>query len=131
MPKQTTKKQPLWQRYLLTGAALGLYFGLFFRPLREPSLGLAVLLGAVAALVTTLLPLFRGERPSFTTFLKTLAGHFFKYTLLLAVLELRHPVHDWGGRTAVSAMTTLMGAVGGLWLAWEQDSKRLSVSSKQ
>lgn len=122
MSKQSAKKQPLWQRYLLTGAALGLYFGLFFRPLREPSLVLAVELGLLAALVTTLLPLFRGQRPSFVTFLKTLAGHFLKYTLLLAVLELRHPVYDWGGRTAVSVMTTLMGALGGLWLAWEQES---------
>lgn len=120
MTKRTTTTQPLWQRYLLTGAALGLYFGLFFRPLRDPSPLLAVELGFVAALVTTLLPLFRGKRPSLLTFLKTLGNHFLKYALLLLLLDARHPVYDWGGRTAVSVMTTLAGGLSGLWLAWEQ-----------
>lgn len=124
MPKQSVKKQPLWQRYLLTGAALGLYFGLFFRPLRDPSPLLAIELGVLAALVMTVLPLFRGERPSFVTLLKTLGSNFLKYALLLLVLDARHPVYDWGGRTAVSVMTTLVGALGGLWLAWEQEGSK-------
>ena len=47
---QTTKMSRL-QRYLFSGAAVGLYFGLFFTPVREPNFTQPFLLGAAAAVI--------------------------------------------------------------------------------
>ena len=54
----------IW-RYVLTGAGLGLYFGLFFRPLREPNLLLVVVLSLLAALITVVFQMIR-ERTFFS-----------------------------------------------------------------
>ncbi len=53
--KKPTKEQLLYQRYVLVGAALGLYFGIFFRPAREPSFIAAVVLSLMATAVTLLI----------------------------------------------------------------------------
>lgn len=109
------------QRYALTGAAVGLYFGLFFRPLREPSLAdsLVVVLvwGAVAAIVVVCLRLIRGWRPNPTRFLTASFVTYAQYAFVLAMLEIRHLAYDFGGRTLVVLVTVLMGAVAGFWLA--------------
>jgi hypothetical protein len=71
--KQTMNEVAL--RYGLTGGALGLYFGLFFRPVREPSLWLVVVLAALVALVMLLIRAVR-ERPSFVALLKGAGANF-------------------------------------------------------
>lgn len=109
----------LLRRYVLTGAAIGLYFGTFFRPLREPSLGLVLGLSLVAALVTIGLQAIR-KRPSFPGLLKDAAFTWTKYAILLATLEGRHLAHDLGGKVAVVVLTTLVGALMGAWLAYER-----------
>lgn len=97
-------------RYLLTGAGLGLYFGLFFRPAREPSVQVVVGLSLVAALAITVLQLRHPEQRHggrlLRTFLKTSAG----FALVLAMLELRHIFYNLGGRAATSLFTTVYGA---------------------
>lgn len=107
----------LTRRYVLTGAAIGLYFGLFFRPVREPSLLLVVGLSLLIAVVNMTIRLARGERLPLATLLKESALTFFRYAFMLAVLEGRHLAYDWGGKTAVALLTTSMGAVAGAWFA--------------
>lgn len=124
--KQEKTKQDrtaLLKRYALVGAGLGIYFGFFFRPVREPSLLVVVGLSLLIAVVTVILKLVRRERPSLNQLLKDAGITFAKYALVLAVLEGRHLAHDYGGRWAVTVMTTVMGALVGLWWGYEQTVK--------
>lgn len=97
-------------RHVLTGAALGLYFGLFFRPAREPSLLVVLGLSLISALAITLLQLRHPEQRNagrlLRYFLKSWAG----FALVLAMLELRHYFYDLGGRLATSLFTVVYGA---------------------
>ena len=106
-------------RYALTGGALGLYFGLFFRPVRTPSVALVLGLALTAAVALALLRALK-ERPSFGVLLKGAVLNFVKTAVLLALLELRHPLYDLGGKTAVSLVMIFAGAAAGLWYAREQ-----------
>lgn len=118
MTKKITKNQ-LLTRYALTGGALGLYFGLFFRPARQPSLLFALGLAVLITLVTLVIQIFR-ERPSISHLLKSAALTFLKASLFLILLELRHPVFEYGGKTAMTIFMTIMGALAGLGYAYEQ-----------
>jgi hypothetical protein len=118
MSKKLTTNQ-LLTRYALTGGALGLYFGFFFRPARQPSLLFALGLAILIAVVMTGIKLFR-ERPSLLELLKSAVSTFLKAGLFLILLELRHPVFNYGGRVAVTVFMTLMGALAGLWYAYDQ-----------
>jgi membrane associated rhomboid family serine protease len=112
-----------WQRYLLTGAGLGLYFGLFFRPLRDaPSLGLVLGLSLLSALLMTLLQLRNAQQRSLRLLLPYALRTWIAFAFIMAVLEGRHLVHDFGGRAATTIFTTLSGAVGGLVYAWRKGS---------
>ncbi|MBP6469082.1 MAG: hypothetical protein KBE23_02810 [Chloroflexi bacterium] len=115
--KRTTNN--LMMQYALTGGALGLYFGLFFRPVRSPSAALVLGLALTVAVVMAVLRAFK-ERPSVSSLLKGAALNFVKTAVLLALLELRHPLYDMGGKTAVSLVMTLAGAAAGLWYARAQ-----------
>ena len=106
-------------RYMWTGAAIGLYFGLFFRPLREANYGYALLLALVVAVLLTGLHGWR-QRPSLSTVPAYFVFTFVKAALVLLLLEGRHLAFDWGGKTAVTIFTTLMGAVSGLLFAYDQ-----------
>jgi len=110
-----SKWPAITQRYIMTGAAIGLYFGYFFRPAREPSLLFIFGLSVVIVAVTLLL-----KRPPLADIPKIAMTTFLKYSLLLAVLEGRHLFYDWGGRWATMAMTGAMGALTGLWFAYEK-----------
>lgn len=120
--KQKTKQDraELLRRYALVGAGLGIYFGFFFRPVREPSLVVVVGLSLLIAAVMTGIKLARGERLSPLQLLKDAGITFAKYALVLTILEGRHLAYDFGGRWAVTAMTTVMGALTGLWWGIEQ-----------
>lgn len=118
MTKKRTMSN-LMTRYALTGGALGLYFGLFFRPVRSPSAALVLGLALTVAVVMAVLRAFK-ERPSASSLLKGAALNFVKTAVLLALLELRHPLYDMGGKTAVSLVMTLAGAAAGLWYARAQ-----------
>ena len=118
MTKKITKNQ-LLTRYALTGGALGLYFGLFFRSARQPSLLFALGLAVLITLVTLVIQIFR-QRPSISYLLKSAALTFLKAGLFLILLELRHPVYGYGGKTAVTIFMTIMGALAGFGYAYEQ-----------
>ena len=122
MTKKMTRKQ-LLTRYALTGGAIGLYFGLFFRPARQPNLLFVLGLAILITLVMTGIKLYR-ERPSLGALLKSAAATFIKAALFLILLELRHPVYDFGGKVAVTIFMTLMGTATGLWYAYDQMRQR-------
>lgn len=122
MTKKMTGNQ-LLTRYALTGGALGFYFGFFFRPARQPNLLFVLGLALLITLVMTGIKLYR-ERPSLPDLLKSAAGTFLKAILFLILLELRHPVYDYGGRMAVTIFMTLMGVLAGLWYAYDQMRRR-------
>lgn len=112
------------QRYLLTGAGLGLYFGLFFRPLREaPSLGLVLGLSLLSAFLMTLLQLRNPEQRSLPRLLTYGLSTWVAFAFALAVLEGRHLAYEIGGRAATAAFTTLSGAIGGLVYASRKGSQ--------
>jgi drug/metabolite transporter (DMT)-like permease len=126
----TPKGEPkqLLTRYALTGGAIGLYFGLFFRPLREANFVYALLLALLVAVVMSGLHLWQ-KRPlrqgsvqaSLSTLPATFAITFVKAALALTLLEGRHLAFDWGGKTAVILFTVIMGAATGLWFAYDQN----------
>ena len=115
--KRTTND--LYLRYALTGGALGVYFGFFFRPVREPSAALVLGLAVLVALVMAGLRAVK-ERPSLSSLLKGAGLNFVKTAVFLSLLELRHPLYDLGGKTAVVVVMGLAGVAAGLWYAREQ-----------
>jgi hypothetical protein len=121
--KQQQKQQKLRQ-YILTGAALGLYFGLFFRPARSPNLVTVLWLSLLSALVLTLLRLRRPEARSLPALLRYGARAWLGFALALAVLEGRHPVYDVAGRVGVTIFTAAAGAVAGWWYARRAGEER-------
>ncbi|KAA3661841.1 MAG: hypothetical protein DWQ04_15175 [Chloroflexi bacterium] len=123
-PKQTLT------RYALTGGAIGLYFGLFFRPLREADYAYALMLALVATVVMTMLHVWQ-KRPSWTTVPRQFAVTFVKVALALTVLEGRHLAYDWGGKTAVIVFTFIMGTATGLWFAYDQSRQHKQSEEKQ
>lgn len=118
------------QRVVLTGGALGLYFGLFFRPVREPNLLTPLLLGSLAALVMTLLNLRREEARTLRATVRYALGAWLALTLALLALEGRHPVYDVAGKIGVTLYTTLAGALAGLWYGYRQKEQTLGGREK-
>lgn len=112
-----TQGQYSLTRYVLTGAGLGLYFGLFFTPVREPNLLTPFLLGAAGALVMTLLTLRRPEARNSRALARYALGAWVGLTLALLVLEGRHPVYDAAGKVGVTLFTAAAGAAAGAWYA--------------
>ena len=116
MPKQKARTA-LLRQYLLVGSGLGLYFGLFFRPLREPNFAVAVALALLATAVFTVPALLKKDRPPLGKLGRTAVTTFIKFAIILALLESRHYVYDLGGRWLVAVFTTLLGVGAGWWLA--------------
>lgn len=115
--KKASEQQLKVQRYVLTGMGLGLYFGWFFRPVREPSLWTPIILAAGVTFVMTLLRLWREGREGLQLFVVTI---FLRTALGIALLELRHVAYDFGGRSAVIILTVIGGALIGYWLARQE-----------
>lgn len=107
------------QRYVLVGAALGLYFGYFFRPVREPNILSSLLLVAglslLAALVVTLLRMRRPENREAGRLVRYGLSMWLTFALFLAMQEGRHYAHALGGRLATIIFTTIAGAALGWW----------------
>jgi len=113
--KKPTREQLFYQKYLLTGAGIGLYFGVFFRPLREPSFGFAVVLAVIATIVTQGLTAFRKKQmpPITRVFLS-----FGQYLLITLAFEARHLAFDLGGRVGAIALSVLTGVLVALSMAY-------------
>lgn len=108
----TAKKQGyrLYAQFVLVGAALGAYYGIFYRtPERAVDFSPVLLLSLVSAVVVTVIQVWKKGYPAkekLMIFLKSF-GMFF---LFLAMLEARPLFEQWGGKGLVIAFTTLVGA---------------------
>lgn len=111
-------KQPyrLYAQFVLVGAALGAYYGIFYKnPERAVDFVPVVTLSLLSALVVTVIQIWKkgfSSKEKLLTFLKSF-GMFF---LFLAMLEARPIFEAWGGKGLVVAFTTLMGASTGFIL---------------
>ncbi len=97
------------QRYILVGIAIGLYYGIFYRPSdTPPDYGIAIILSIVAALVTVAVRFWKKKQPLWTI-AKSFFWTFVFYAAILLTLALRNLAEQIGGRIAVTVVTTLVG----------------------
>jgi hypothetical protein len=97
------------QRYVLIGAALGLYYGIFYRPTdTAPDYGIAILLSIVAALVTVTIR-FWGKKQPFRIIAESFVRTFLFYAVFLVMLAARKLAEQIGGRAAVTVLTAATG----------------------
>ena len=119
--KTRSKKDPVVigtiQRYILIGAGIGLYYGLFYRPSgTDPDYGIAVILSILAAAVTVAVRFWK-KKPSFATLIKSYLETFLFYVVLLLTLAVRQLAEQIGGRLGVTLVTTLVGIGMGYFMA--------------
>lgn len=119
--KTSTGKDPVVigtiQRYVLIGAALGLYYGLFYKPTgTPPDYGIAVVLSILAAAITVAVRLWK-KKPSLLTLVRSFLETFLFYLVLLLTLAVRQAADQIGGKLAVTLVTTLVGVGMGYFMA--------------
>jgi len=110
----SNKHYRIYAQFVLIGAAIGLYYGIFFRsPQAEPDFVMAIILSIIAALVTVTVRSWKKGR----TF-KAILIDFFKILVMfmafLVGLELRKVIYDLWGKTVVVIFTTGLGIIIGL-----------------
>jgi hypothetical protein len=113
----------IYAQYVLVGAAIGLYYGLFNRNTMEPDYGMAVILSVLAGLVTTAVMSLRKRktfRNIFFDFIKTTA----MFTAFLMALQIKPVLEEIGGRILVITFMTSLGAIFGLILGSRRKQAR-------
>lgn len=110
----------MMQRYIFIGAALGLYYGIFYKPSgTDPDYGIAILLSIIAALITVVIRSWKKKRP-FSVIARDYLVMLVLYSVFLLMLAARHQVEQIGGRVAVAIFTTLTGiCMGYLMATWK------------
>ena len=124
--KKITKKAAAkanLQKHIMVGAGLGLYFGMFFRPAREPSFLIVIGLTLLVTLVMFLVRMVPKTRPPVSEAIREIPLNLLQYFIILAALEGRHFAYDIGGRIATSILSTAMGAVTGALIYWKGRGK--------
>jgi hypothetical protein len=118
MTEQSNKPQyRIYLQYVIIGAALGLYYGLFYRGAQSsPDYAMAIILSVFAALVTVIVRSWKKKRP-FTQILMDFLKMFAIFVVFLVGLELRKVIFERWGKTIVAIFTTGMGILIGLALA--------------
>lgn len=103
----------IYSQYVLVGAAIGLYYGIFYRSQSPPDYSLAVILAVFAGVLTTAVRSWKKNKP-----VKTIVLDFIKITAtfmaFLIALQLKSVVENFGGRTAVIVFMTSVGIIFGL-----------------
>ncbi len=103
---------------MITGAAVGLYFGLFFRPVGDPSFLQPVILGVIGGLVTAVYRLWRVPPANFRQAVGQGLLAVLAFTGFLVLMELRHYANAFGGRIAVALYSTIVGLLMGIVYAY-------------
>lgn len=104
-------------RNILVGAAIGLYYGIFYTPSStDPDYAIAILLAVLAALVTSIIRARMRKLP-FRDFLIDLARFTLLYGVGLVTLAARTQVVKLGGRAGLIAFTTLAGVALGVLMS--------------
>jgi len=106
-------------QYGFVGAALGLYYGIFYKPGSEPDVPMAFMLSAFAALVTVVVRSWR-KGLVFKVMVMDFLKIFFFFLIFMLSITLRKTAYDIGGKSLVIAETLISGIVLGLLLAWQQ-----------
>lgn len=107
------KKQAyrLYAQYVLVGAALGAYYGFFYRPTENTVLFISVvLLSLLSALLVTVIQIWK-KGYSFKQILVVYLKSFVMFFLFLLMLWARPMVQEWGGKGLLIAFTTITGAL--------------------
>ena len=111
-------------QYALVGAAIGLYYGLFYKPGQESNLGIVVELSIFAGALTVLIRSWKKEYK----FVKIAVDFLWitgSYMLFMLSLALRKEAYDIGGKPLVVAESVLSGLVLGLVMAWQQVRRKV------
>ncbi len=112
-----TQPYRIYAQYVLIGAALGLYYGLFYKDTpREPDYAMAVLLSILAAVVTVIIRSWKKGR-SFKEILVDFLKISLAFMVFMVGIEMRKLVFGLGGKAAVSIFTTILGTVLGFFMA--------------
>jgi hypothetical protein len=105
------------QRYLLIGAGIGLYYGLFYKPSgADPDYGIAIVLSIFAALITVLIR-FWGKKQPFSVIINNFFELLLLYSVFLLTLAARHLAEQIGGKYGVMLFTTFTGTCLGYFMA--------------
>ena len=105
------------QRYILIGAGIGLYYGLFYKPSSvDPDYGIAIVLSIFAALITVVVRFWKKKQP-FVVVVKYYFEMLLLYSVFLLTLAGRHLAEELGGRVAVALFTTLTGIFLGYFMS--------------
>jgi len=113
-----TGKEPkgyrIYSQYVLVGAAIGLYYGLFYRPTQSsPDYGMAVFLAVLAGALTTAVRNWKKKNP-----FGMIALDFIKITAMflafLLALQLKPVIESYGGRILVAIFMMSVGIIFGL-----------------
>ena len=115
------QKQPqpyrVYMQYLLIGAALGMYYGVFYRESSvDPDYGMAVILSAVAALFTVIVRSWKKGR-GFKEILIDFVKVFLTFSVFMVGIAMRKTINAWGGKVAVVIFTTTLGTALGFLFA--------------
>jgi len=117
----TTSKR--YTQYILVGALLGLYNGLFYRSSGDTDLEIAVELALFAAVVTVGIRSWKKKLP-FMQILKDFLAVTASYLIFLLSLAFRKLALDTGGRPLMILECVLAGAILGLLLAWDWQKRK-------
>ena len=105
------------QRFILIGAGIGLYYGIFYKSSGvDPDYGIAIILSIFAALITTVIRFWKKKQP-FSVVIKYYFEMLLLYSVFLLSLAGRHLAEQIGGRFAVAVFTTLTGIFLGYFMA--------------
>ena len=99
----------IYMQYVLIGAAIGLYYGLFYRPTNTaPDFFMAILLSVAASVVTVVIRSWKKGRhfsELLIDFLKILS----MFSAFMVGLEMRKVIYNQWGKTVVIVFTTTLG----------------------
>ena len=105
------------QRYILIGAGIGLYYGIFYKSSGvDPDYGIAIVLSVIGALITAVIRFWKKKQP-FSVVVKYYFEMLLLYSVFLLTLAGRHLAEQIGGRYAVAVFTTLTGTFLGYFMA--------------
>jgi drug/metabolite transporter (DMT)-like permease len=123
--QKTKQPQPyrVYTQYILIGAAIGLYYGLFYREsTRELDFGMAISISIVAALFTVLVRSWKKGR-KFNEIAIDFVKVLFFFLVFMVGLEMRNLVFKTGGKSLLIFFTTVLGTGLGFLASLKKISK--------
>lgn len=123
------KQQPyrVYTQYILIGAAIGLYYGLFFRETtRELDFAMSIYISIVAALITVVVRSWKKNR-KFSEIAIDFVKVLFFFLVIMLGLEMRNLIFKTGGKTMVIVFTTVIGTI----LGFVASLKKIDKSNKK